>query len=327
MSNSGPTDNGHSPSLRSGSDMARALEALLEFYSAAGVDGLMEPEPVDAFAAPAIPARTALEPQLPEASPGTTGGSGKALKPADVNSTASGSIRRQPGSASLSPATTQQAVPPAKAAGTVTASAVIPGEEAVAAAREIAQKARSLEELRQSLASFDGCNLRISARNLVFGDGDPRARLMFVGEQPDKDEDQAGKPLAGRPGELFDRILAAVGLDRQSVYAANVIPWRPPGGRTPSPQEVEICRPFITRQIELVEPQILVFLGGASAEILTGVSEGILRFRGRWMPLPVLGREIRAIATLPPAHLLRQPAHKGLAWRDFLEISAALAKT
>ncbi len=144
--------------------------------------------------------------------------------------------------------------------------------------------------------------------------------------RPTRTRIKSGKPLAGRPGQLFERILAAVGLDRQSVYIANVIPWRPPGGRTPSPQEVEICKPFITRQIELVGPDILVFLGGASAEILAGASEGILKLRGRWMPFPVAGREVRALATLPPAHLLRYPAHKGLVWRDFLEIRSALAE-
>jgi len=205
------------------------------------------------------------------------------------------------------------------------ATAAVPDERQIMLARELAQSARSLEELRAHLASFDGCNLKFTAKNLVFSDGNPDADMMLVGEAPGRDEDIEGRPFVGRSGQLLDRMLAAIGIDRTSAYIANVIPWRPPGNRTPTPQETEICRPFIERQIELVRPKLLVTLGGPSAKVLLKTTEGVLRLRGNWRKhVTAAGVEIPTMPTLHPAYLLRTPAHKKLAWRDFLEVKAKL---
>ena len=149
---------------------------------------------------------------------------------------------------------------------------------------------------------------------------------MLVGEAPGRDEDIEGRPFVGRSGQLLDRILVAIGIDRSSAYIANVIPWRPPGNRTPTPQETEICRPFIERQIELANPKVLVTLGGPSAKVLLNTTEGVLKLRGNWrVHRTQSGVEIPVMPTLHPAYLLRNPAHKKLAWRDFLAVKKALA--
>src|SRR5256714_8819476 len=150
------------------------------------------------------------------------------------------------------------------------------------AAGEAAKSAATLEELRAMLARFEGCALRTTATQLVFADGNPQARVMFVGEAPGRDEDIQGLPFVGRSGQLLDRMLGAIGLDRTSVYIANVVPWRPPGNRTPTPQETAACRPFIERQIALADPDFLICLGGPAAAELMANREGILKFRGRW---------------------------------------------
>lgn len=200
-----------------------------------------------------------------------------------------------------------------------------PPDAAIMAAREAARGAGSLDALRAILESFEGCALRMTARQLVFADGNPQARVMFVGEAPGREEDLEGLPFVGRSGQLLNRMLAAIGLDRGCAYIANIIPWRPPGNRTPTPQESQICLPFIRRQIELANPDILVCLGGPAAQALLGIHEGILKTRGRWFAYQTGTRDIRAIATLHPAYLLRQPLQKRLAWRDFLAIRRALA--
>ncbi|MGO4704693.1 uracil-DNA glycosylase family protein [Microvirga sp. 2MCAF38] len=203
--------------------------------------------------------------------------------------------------------------------------AAVAPEEAVVQARELARHAKSLEELETILAGFEGCSLKSSAKNLVFSDGTPQSRVMLVGEAPGADEDRIGKPFVGRSGQLLDRMLAAIGLDRNQVYIANVVPWRPPGNRTPTPQEVAICKPFIARQIELAKPDFLICLGGPAAQNLLDVKDGILRTRGRWFTYRTEeGRDIRALATLHPAYLLRQPLQKRLGWRDFLALRRAL---
>jgi uracil-DNA glycosylase len=197
-------------------------------------------------------------------------------------------------------------------------------DAATMAAREVAKSAATLDELRAILDRFEGCALRSTATRLVFADGNPQSRVMFVGEAPGRDEDIEGLPFVGRAGKLLDRMLAAVGLDRTCVYIANIVPWRPPGNRTPTPQEAQICLPFLHRQIELVDPDILVCLGNPSAQTLLGLREGITRTRGRWFTFHTGTREIRAIPTLHPAYLLRQPLQKRLAWRDFLALKKAL---
>jgi DNA polymerase len=193
------------------------------------------------------------------------------------------------------------------------------------AAREAARNATTLDELRALLTEFEGCALRATATQLVFADGNPQSRVMFVGEAPGYDEDIVGRPFVGRSGKLLDRMMAAIGLDRTSSYIANVVPWRPPGNRTPTPQETAICLPFIRRQIELADPDILVCLGGPAMQTLLGVKDGITRSRGRWFSYDTGRREIRALATFHPAFLLRSPLQKRFAWRDFLALKKAVA--
>jgi DNA polymerase len=206
------------------------------------------------------------------------------------------------------------------------AKAVAPGKAAASAA-EIANGCNSLEELEAAIRAFDGCALKKTAMNTVFADGAPDSGLMFIGEAPGADEDRQGKPFVGASGQLLDRMLAAIGLDRSGAYIANILPWRPPGNRKPTPQETAICLPFIRRHIALVRPTVLVFLGGTSASTLLDTSQGITRLRGKWMDYEDLdaGLTIPAMPTYHPAYLLRQPVLKGDAWRDFLEIKAKLA--
>jgi len=202
------------------------------------------------------------------------------------------------------------------------ADAVMPDETAVKSARDLAAAAGSLAELKQVLLEFQGCNLRRNAKNLVFGDGNPVADIMFVGETPERDEDLQGMPFIGRSGQLLDLMLAAIGMDRSSVYISNVIPWRPPGNRTPTPAETEVCLPFIERHIELVAPKILVMLGPLSAKTLLRTDDGILRLRGKWKQMTFASHSVDAISSLHPTFLLRQPGQKRLAWQDFLKIKA-----
>ena len=188
-----------------------------------------------------------------------------------------------------------------------------------------AAAARDLEALRAALESFEGCALKKTATQLVFADGVPGSRIMLVGEAPGAEEDRVGRPFVGRAGQLLDRMLASIGLDRTQVYIANTIPWRPPGNRTPTPQETQACLPFIRRQIELSNPEILVCLGASATQALLGVKEGITRVRGRWFPYPGDdGRVTRALAMLHPAYLLRRPADKRHAWTDLRALDRAL---
>ena len=198
-------------------------------------------------------------------------------------------------------------------------------ETAEISARAVAQAAADLEMLRSKMAEFDGCALKRTATQLVFADGLPGSRVMLIGEAPGEGEDRIGRPFVGRAGQLLDRMLSAIGLDRQKVYIANVVPWRPPGNRTPTPHETQICLPFIERQIDLADPEYLVCLGGSAARALLGVHGGIMRARGSWFPYPrQTGRDIPALAMLHPAFLLRQPAHKRFAWADMRALARVL---
>src|ERR1700682_1513448 len=197
-------------------------------------------------------------------------------------------------------------------------------EAAIVSAREAARTAPSLEVLRALLENFDGCALKSTATRLVFADGNPQARIMFVGEAPGREEDIEGLPFVGRSGKLLDRMISAIGLDRSSVYIANVIPWRPPGNRTPTPQETQICLPFVQRQIELVNPDVLVTLGNPSTQTLLSTREGIMKTRGVWFDSDTGTRVIRALATFHPAYLLRSPSYKRMAWQDLRSIAKAL---
>lgn len=264
-----------------------AIAALLDFYVEAGVDTALNDLPVDRFRESAE-ARAAA----PTRQPATV------AEPRQVVA-----------AAPMQPLTMDGS------------------DDAVRAARDLARGADNLDALRAALAGFEGCALKKTAKNLVFADGTPQARVMFVGEAPGRDEDLQGKPFVGRSGRLLDLMLKAVGLDRAAnAYIANIVPWRPPGNRTPTPQEAAACHPFIARQIELCNPDVLVCLGGPSVQALLGVKEGILRARGRWFTYNTGKRDIRALATLHPAYLLRQPLQKRLAWRDFKALRKALAE-
>jgi DNA polymerase len=198
-------------------------------------------------------------------------------------------------------------------------------DEAARSAREIAAGAQTLEALRAALERFDGCGLKATATQLVFADGAPGARVMLVGEAPGGDEDRIGRPFVGRAGQLLDRMLAAIGLDRTQVYIANVVPWRPPGNRTPTPQETSVCLPFVRRQIALAAPRLLVCLGGSATQTLLGLKDGITRSRGVWRDyVGEEGAPIPALAMFHPAYLLRQPAAKRQAWADLRKLARAL---
>ncbi len=273
-----------------------AAAALLEWYAAMGVDVTSAEAPIDRFEEGA---RAKAESQAARRPPPEAG----AGRPMPV--------------AALPP---QGA--PARPAIAASQTAQVPTEATVMQARAAAQSATTLEELKALIQAFDGCNLKLTAKNTVFADGNPAAKLMLVGEAPGRDEDIAGRPFVGRSGQLLDRMLSAIGYSRShNAYIANVIYWRPPGNRDPSDVEIAICRPFILRQIELIDPELIVFLGAQPAKALLGgeaVKQGINRLRGRWCELEIGGKRFKALPTFHPAYLLRTPIKKREAWRDLL---------
>ena len=285
-------------SLRSGSDIVpamsgdQAIRALLDWYVQAGVDQAMDDSPRDRYreAATATDARAAVarEP-MPEA-----------VAPSGAP---------QPAVA----APPEPAPPPAPL--------LAPGD-ATWSAHEIAAACTTLDQLVAAVRAFDGCALKRTATNTVIGDGNPAARLMIVGEAPGAEEDRQGLPFVGPAGRLLDRMLASIGLDRSAVYITNMLPWRPPGNRSPTAEELAICQPFLERQIELIAPRILVLVGGIAAKALLNRREGITRMRGQWFPFstPRLEGTIEATATFHPAYLLRTPSAKREVWRDLLAI-------
>jgi DNA polymerase len=196
-----------------------------------------------------------------------------------------------------------------------------PVGDAIGGAQAAAAAATTLAELKTALEGFDGCALKRTATNTVFADGVERAPVMLIGEAPGRDEDRQGKPFVGRAGQLLDKMLASIGLDRKAnAYITNVINWRPPDNRDPSPEEAAACLPFLRRHIELAQPQIIILLGAVAARHVVGVSDGIMKLRGRWMEYRVGDRMVPLMPTLHPAYLLRQPAHKKLAWRDLQSV-------
>lgn len=262
-----------------------ALAALLRFYQAVGVDCALDEFCVDRFVA----------------------------APAEIFAPA------PPVFSAPAPAG------PDKNAGPAKNPALAQSQEAASFdARAAASSAQTLDDLRAALENFDGCALKFSATKLVFCDGAPDAKIMIVGEGPGRDEDLEGRPFVGRAGQLLDKMLAAIGLDRTKVYIANVVPWRPPGNRNPTPQELALCQPFIRRQIELVAPDFLILLGAVSAQSLLGEKDGILRLRGQWREYHDDTKIIRALPMLHPAFLLRSPLKKAQAWRDWLKLKHAI---
>ncbi|HVX76811.1 MAG TPA: uracil-DNA glycosylase [Bradyrhizobium sp.] len=269
-------------------DPAPTIRQLLAFYLEAGVDCTLAEEPVNRLADPdTLPVAAELAQPRP-------------------------AIRTAPATPVVPIARAEAAPAP---------------DAAIQSAREAARTAPTLEALRALMENFDGCALKHTATRLVFADGNPQARVMFVGEAPGRDEDIEGLPFVGRSGKLLDRMLAAIGLDRSKAYIANVIPWRPPGNRTPTPQETQICLPFIQRQIELVNPDVLVTLGNPSTQTLLSTRDGIMRTRGRWFDYDTGTRTIRALPTFHPAYLLRSPSYKRMSWQDLRAIAKALASS
>jgi len=198
--------------------------------------------------------------------------------------------------------------------------------EAAQSARRLAATAETVEALSALIAQFDGCSLKSTATNTVFIDGNPGAPVMIIGEAPGADEDRIGRPFVGRAGQLLDRMLAAIGLDRSNVLITNVVYWRPPGNRTPTAAEIASCLPFVFRLITLVRPKVLVLSGGTAAAALLPQGQGITRLRGRWFDLAVPGLD-QPVPTLPmfhPSFLLRTPKRKREAWRDLLSLRTRL---
>ena len=270
-------------------ETAPTIQQLLAFYLEAGVDCALADEPVNRLTDPDMaPAPAQAEPR--EAPPPRTLMQAPAVVPSPRGDTAA-------------------------------------PEAAIQSAREAARTAPTLEALRALLETFEGCALKNTATRLVFADGNPQARVMFVGEAPGREEDIEGLPFVGRSGQLLNRMIAAIGLDRSKAYIANVIPWRPPGNRTPTPQETQICLPFIQRQVELVNPDVLVTLGNPSTQTLLSTREGIMKTRGKWFDYDTGTRTIRALATFHPAYLLRSPSYKRMAWQDLRAIAKALEQT
>jgi DNA polymerase len=225
------------------------------------------------------------------------------------------------------------APPPASARSPATARPALPDAplgtpEAAATASALAAGCTSLEALKEAIAAFDGLALKATATSLVFADGNPAAKLMLIGEAPGAEEDRRGLPFVGAAGQLLDRMLAAIGHDRTSSYITNIVNWRPPGNRKPSPAEMQLSRPFIERHIALVNPAVIVLLGDTAAKTLTGRTEGITRLRGRWhswtgdgttAPIPMM-------PTFHPAFLLRSPSQKREAWIDLLTVKRKLGE-
>jgi DNA polymerase len=281
-------------------DITRALADALAFQLELGADEAIAEAPVDRFAeteaaAAAAPAmRVTVPPQAP----------------------ASEARPVPPPSRSAAARSEPPAVP------------ARPEREEWQAASELGRAATTLEELAEAMRGFEGSPLRLSARNLVFADGLPGARVMAIGEAPGGDEDRQGKPFVGRAGQLLDRMLAAIGLARTApapetaAYITNILPWRPPGNRRPSESEVLLFLPFVIRHIELAQPDFILALGGTSAKALMETATGIKRLRGRWVRHGPTGLPL--LPTFHPAYLLRTPADKRLAWRDLLSLRAAL---
>jgi DNA polymerase len=298
-------------------DLRAELLAALAWQIEGGADEAIADAPIDRFAVEAERrARAAAAPGTRDADrrPIERRARAGAARPDAGASQQPDARGRQPGE----PAAPGAAAPARPMAGD--------GAEPARRAAEIAAGCATLDALRAALAAFDGCALKLGARNCVFADGNPAARVMIVGEAPGRDEDEQGKPFVGRSGQLLDRMLACVGLDRRAadagaaVYITNTAPWRPTDNRTPSADEMATLAPFLMRHIQLADPAFLVLMGGAAAKLLLDTPEGILRLRGRWAR--AAGRP--ALPMLHPAYLLRNPAAKRLAWRDLLALRAAL---
>lgn len=294
------------------------LLALLDWYRAMGADSALQDAPVDWLArGPVAPASGFT---WPERGPV---GTHPVPAPGSAPSSPPSSAPFQPGPALQSPSPGLRGPsPPPRLEPAARPQTPLAPSAAETDARRIARAATTLEALQAALLGFDGCTLKATAKNLVFYRGAPAARIMLIGEAPGRDEDLEGKPFVGRAGQLLDKMLAAIGLFEADVHITNIVYWRPPGNRPPTPQEALSCRPFLERQIELVAPDFVLLLGGAAAKEVLGVTDGIMKLRGKWRDITVAGRTILTLATLHPAYLLRTPAAKQNAWADLLALKS-----
>lgn len=282
---------------------ARELAALLHFHADAGVDWLLEDTPQDRiaeFAAAAAARQEAMASARPAAQ-----------------------AARNQAQATATGASTARKPAPSPIPGAL---ATVPDAEAVAAARNAAASATTLDELRTILRDFSGCNLRNSARSTVLPGGNTSSEILVIGPMPDGDDDRDGEVFSGRTGQLLDRMLAAISLDREQVGLAHILPWRPPGNRQPSVPETDICRPFLERHIALSSPKSLLLLGNFTARFFFGGSGTIHSLRGQWRDVDVAGATIPALATFHPQDLLNAPANKALAWQDLLQFGDRMAR-
>ncbi len=275
--------------------------AALQWYAEAGVDLAVNNTPTNWFALPKP---------------------GKAKPTAAPEAPASSTIiaTPRPAAPSFSPPPKATAPAPHATQGT---------QEAVAKAKEAAAKASTITELRAAVEAFDGCALKKMATNTVFADGTENAPIMFIGEAPGADEDRQGIPFCGTSGQLLDKMLAAIGLSRaENAYISNTVFWRPPGNRNPTEEELMICRPFVEKHIALAKPKLLVMVGGIAMKSLLNETQGITRMRGHEHRYhhDQMDAAIPAYALFHPSYLLRQPAHKALAWKDLLQIKAHLSR-
>ncbi len=291
------------------------IVGLLAWYRAMGVDAAVGEVPIDWAArtdGPGAHFRTA-QPSSPEP-PRQDRAVAAGIGPQATADSRGGAKPQLPGRTAppVAPPTARQFTPQTP-------------DAAQMAARRLAEGAASLDALIEILSGFDGCGLKTTAMNLCVYRGAPKAKLMIIGEAPGREEDIAGKPFVGPAGQLLDKMLSAAGLDPATLHITNAVYWRPPGNRAPTPEETEVCRPFLERQIALVEPDVVLVLGGTAAKTVLSVTEGITRVRGQWHEIEAGARKLKAMATLHPAYLLRTPAAKRQAWRDLLAIRAALA--
>ena len=290
------------------SEKSRAVLAWLDWYAEMGVVDLVAEEPINRFRATE---RAETKPSLIAARPGEHTGQPHQASDEPPSWVLDHEAPGNPAQAS------------AAGAGSVPGSLDLGGP--VADARTLAASCRSLMALNKALSTFEGCALKETAINLCFADGNPEAEIMLIGEAPGAQEDRQGKPFVGPSGQLLDRMLKTIELDRSKVYITNVIYWRPPGNRSPTAAEIAICQPFLERQIELLKPKLLVFVGGIAARALLGVTQGVTKLRGRsFVYKGEDGRETPAIVMFHPAYLLRQPAQKRFAWRDLILIKKTL---
>lgn len=294
------------------------LVALLSWYKEMGVDAAIADAPIDWLSrgdvAPGagFRASAAAEPQAG----GERAGSGRPAGAAPASLAARPAMPATRAAATAPPTHAPRAEP-----RRFTATAP---DAAEVTARDAARAATTLDGLRTALDQFDGCGLKTTAKSTCFYRGGAKARLMIIGEAPGREEDIEGKPFVGRAGQLLDRMLGAIGLTETDVHITNIVYWRPPGNRTPTPQEAQVCRPFLERQIELVAPAVILLLGGPAMKHILDLQDGIMRVRGKWRDVTIGSHKSRAMPSLHPAYLLRTPAAKRLAWRDLLLVKQAL---